>query len=200
MIKRFLTLLFCLASPAIFAASKYYQIEVLIFSHITAETLSQENWPTIPSVDNPLIDDNEENSGIKTVNPSDFILKKEAAALSKKANYQILYHAAWMASAATLSQKKTIYIQTDPNALNDAEINGSFSISLNRYFNTHFQLYLNEPTSKLRRLSDNTAFSNAPDIFHFSLNQKRRMRSRELNFLSHPLFGVLIKIIPVKPK
>ena len=37
-----------------------------------------------------------------------------------------------------------------------------------------------------------------PETLTVNLNQARRMRSKELHFIDHPLFGVLIEVKPVE--
>ncbi|MBS0351525.1 MAG: hypothetical protein JSR33_10145, partial [Proteobacteria bacterium] len=39
-------------------------------------------------------------------------------------------------------------------------------------------------------------YSNQADV-RFNLIQNLRMKSEELNYIDHPLYGVLIKIIPL---
>lgn len=194
--KLFLTSLLCCFAPILFANTQQYQIELLVFSHLTPATLTQEQWPIEASNHNP-ITDTAINPSFKTVNPSQFILKKEANALSKRANYRVLYHAAWRTSAATLAKTRTLIIQTGASALDDSELNGQLRISLDRYFDTHLQLYLNEPTNQLKAIAGKQSFDDAPSMFHFLLNQQRRLRSRELNYFAEPTFGALLKIVPI---
>ena len=164
---------------------------------MTTATLSLEQWSVIPAVENP-ITDNATTPTFTSIDPEKFILKKEVAALAKQPEYQVIYHAAWQTSAYALANTQTLYITNGTSDLSGAELNGNFKISLDRYFNTRLQLYLNEPTSLLKKLSNNTVFDKAGDTFHFSLNQSRRMRSDELNLIAQPVFGVLMKIIPIK--
>ena len=37
-------------------------------------------------------------------------------------------------------------------------------------------------------------------IITYVMNQKRRMKSKELHYLDHPLLGVLVEAIPYKPE
>lgn len=181
----------CLSLPT-FANNKQYQIELLIFSHITPTALSSEQWPIIKNLP---VATNDNTALFQPVSPTKFTLQWEAKKLANQKNYAVLYHAAWLASSDDLATPKTLYLQTDGD---EPEVNGTMRISLHRYFNVHFQLSLNETTSDLEAISDNPVFAQAPDMFHFLLNQTRRMRSRELNYISHPLFGVLMKITPIK--
>jgi len=197
MIRLLLIGFLCLVSPIIFANNTQYQIELLVYTHMTTATLSLEQWSVIPAVENP-ITDNATTPTFTSIDPEKFILKKEVAALAKQPEYQVIYHAAWQTSAYALANTQTLYITNGTSDLSGAELNGNFKISLDRYFNTRLQLYLNEPTSLLKKLSNNTVFDKAGDTFHFSLNQSRRMRSDELNLIAQPVFGVLMKIIPIK--
>lgn len=199
MLKRLVISLLLILSTSLYANGKRYQLELLVFSHITPKTLQSEQWPIIPAYDNP-ISDEDNTPAFSTVPTDDFILTDEARRLSKQPNYQILYHGAWIVFADTLDNAQTLYIKNNVSDLGGSELNGSLKISLNRYFNIHLQLYLNENTDSLRNIADNPAFEHAPNTFHFILNQSRRMRSRELNYIAQPVFGALIKIIPLKNK
>lgn len=188
-------LLLCLISLPVFAGNvREYQLELVLFSHITPTTLASEQWPTHPKVippndaDTPLV--------FTPLNPDYFHLNREVKRLENTPNYHVLYHAGWIISADDIDSAKTLEISTDQPS---PEISGRLSISLKRYFNLHFQLYLNEPTDNLTAITNNPIFSQDPsDTFHFFLDQTRRMRSQELNYIAHPLFGALVKITPIK--
>lgn len=179
-------------SLSTFASANQYQIELLVFSHITPAGIQSETWPITAGI--PFSADQQNSPVFTPVDTKRYLLQTEATRLSKQNDYRVLYHAAWTVSANDLRTPKTLYITNDPQA---PEMNGALHITLTHYFNIHFQLALNESTKNLPTFTTNTISTQLPDTFHFVLDEKRRMRSRELNYIGHPLFGVLIKIIPI---
>jgi hypothetical protein len=76
------------------------------------------------------------------------------------------------------------------------EVSGNVTVSLNRYFNVKFNLTLNAPAKlypDLLSKDDANAMKNK--FFQFHLIQERRTRSNELNYIDHPMFGVIFKIV-----
>ena len=64
-----------------------------------------------------------------------------------------------------------------------------------RYIDLKFNLLFAQPLSTISGAND---YSNTQGRFaYFRLQQNRRMRSRELNYIGHPLYGVLVKVVPV---
>ena len=175
----------CITSVTFAAKERNYDVQVLIFSHITPDTLQLQQWPAVSPEQNTQI--------IKAPAPATD-LQSEKNALLKNPNYQILLDASWPETWS--SDQSTITI---PIASMDGKLNGWMEITLGHYFDVHANLLLTVPTATLQQLSTNGYFSKwSQPNFTFQLLQKRRMRSNELNYLEHPLMGMLIKITPVR--
>jgi hypothetical protein len=177
--------MYCCASTALTAPVRTYDVQVLVFSHITPNTLSQQQWPVIAApIANTL-----SNAPQKTA----YDLQDEKNALMKNPHYKILLDASWLTSwtdGATL---------TFPLVSTDGQLNGSLVMTLGHYFDVNTNLFLTEPTSTLQSLDPNHYFSQFDQsTFTFNLSQHRRMRSNELDYFEHPLVGMLVKIIPIK--
>lgn len=231
-----------------------YQVEIIVFSQISAAGIDSEEWPQVQDpnfnlghvieLKQPLVTepesiasegnlDTETNTDTPTI-PTDteaaptdtddsaftllpedkFILTKEENRLSKNPAYKVLLHIAWQQPASTLYSPKTFHLYgglgydgsssqtaeiTDEsipyNQLQQWQLNGLLTISLKRYFNLHFNLLLAQPTNQVERLSTTNYFSSVSSPFvYFRMLQNRRTRSSELNFIGHPLMGVLVKI------
>lgn len=181
-----LVLSLCCFANSIFAApERNYNVQVLIFSHITPDTLQLQQWPAVSP---------EKNTQAIAIPAPTTDLQSEKSELLKKPNYQILLDASWPETWG--DNQPTITI---PIASVDGKLNGWMEITLGHYFDVHVNLLLTVPTAILRQLSANGYFSKwSQPNFTFQLSQNRRMRSNELNYLEHPLMGMLIKITPVK--
>lgn len=108
-----------------------------------------------------------------------FTLGAAAARLQRTGELNILQHMAWQQRVPTRDQPQPIYIHAD-----NGKVRGHIDITLGRYLHTAATLWL-QPAS--------TTESSTPDAYAL-LNQSRRMRSGELHYLDHPLFGLLVRI------
>ena len=194
-------LLVCFSLISVAAGpDQLYQFEVIIFSQITHEALQSEYWPVPPAITIPpsaieLTDD-------QIVPSSQWQLSSTQKFLENN-QYQILVHRAWQASASSLQQPQVIHLSGgDINNNAAKQVNGAVMISLERYFNVHFDLQFLLPWTNIQdlNLTNVTRDDNSPGL-KFNLNADLRMRSNELNYIDHPLYGVLVKIIPLdQPK
>lgn len=194
------------------ASARSYQVEMIIFSHLTKDALNSEKWPAIsaPSFNSEqLTPENQLNHGEK------MLLGELRNRLAGQANYQVLMHISWVMTSSHPNQAIHIYggkiFDRNGNALGNLtngtdsyndnniwQVNGSVKISLDRFFDVNFNLYFAEPKNKIFAIAGNNSLVNTADNFvYFRLKQHRRMRSNELNYISMPMYGVLIKIIPL---
>lgn len=206
--KRLFLLIFVLISTAC-AQARVYQIEMIIFSHLTRQSLTQEQWPLLNVADFNI------NRGVTlqtadmVANPSDdyvllpardYLLKRTQQRLDKQPPYKTIAHLAWRQTVVSPQDADTIHLTEGKTYGNDQyQLQGNIRISVKRYLNVSFNLLFAEPTSELTTIADNAdTFANQGKLTYFHLAQTRRMRSKELNYIDFPLYGILIKITPVK--
>ncbi|MCK4870757.1 MAG: hypothetical protein KAS93_06580 [Gammaproteobacteria bacterium] len=204
MLKHYLIIfiIICGYSLTAFAAnSDLYQVNLIVIKHITAKALASEQWPTItkqPDITNSI------EPALLTNDKSP--LKTEITRLTRSKNFQIILSASWQQNIPAGTTTKPIHISGGTTVNNDDdsatinEIDGTVTISRNRYFNINTNLILTEPLAKLNQIgAGNYAQTIAKNkLISFQMLQTRRMKSKELNYLDHPLFGTLIEITPVK--
>ena len=164
-----LLLLLILFFSCVQAQAKDYQIELIIFSHFSVQNESEEQWS---GLDPGGINFNGARP-IYSLSPSQFILKNEQHRLDQSPAYRTLLHIAWRQLIVDASPARARLIQ-------DNNVEGIIRVSVQRYLNVALNL----------------VFKNNSNYFY--LSQNRRMRSNELNYVDFPLYGVLIKIVPVK--
>ena len=161
--------------------------------------------------------------GYQLLPRKDFNLKREQTKLKRHSDYQVLLHIAWRQPILASNEAKPIHIfggngyntsgqiiATDTygsgsipyNTQTYWQIDGTFTISVKRYIDVHLNLLFTTPIDQLTRLSNNDYFSNNANskLAYFRMIQTRRMRSNELNYFGHPLYGVLLKVTPLKQK
>jgi len=191
-----------------------YQIELVVFSHITPQSLAMEQWSsasadfTAPNM-----------TGHSRVLPpsSTLALRREVNDIQQQPGYRIMTHLAWRDHLTSAQKTFTLYngnlydsegnlVARNINAahkssFSNALLHGTIAVTLGHYINMRIHLFLIEPVSLLKKLDSNGYFStlNQPD-FVFQLSESRRMRSKELNYFWHPVMGALVKITPLHAK
>ncbi len=210
-------------------AGRWYQIELIVFSHITSDALTGEAWPNAsPTEYNPanaiqLSTPNQTaknaNFGYQVLARSAFTMAKEQSEIARQSNYHVLLHLAWRQQVMNPRQAKAIHIYGG-NVYNSAgkviatdeygnlpysnqqfwQIDGTFKISVRRYFDVNVNLLYAAPADELSRIASANYKTDPNGFVYFRLLQSRRMRSQELNYIGHPLFGVLVKVTPIKDK
>ena len=176
----------------------FYQVEIIIYKHITSSGLSSEIWTgTHPELHlNEAVNLMPPYSGTVSfvqVPSSGFRLNAEASRLSQD-GYQILMHTAWLQQFLGQTSRP-IHLYTDQTySQGDSELDGTLTINKDTYFNVNANLILTEPMNDLSNTQQ--VISSGDGMAHFTLSETRRMRSNELNYFDHPLMGMLILITP----
>ncbi len=87
-----------------------------------------------------------------------------------------------------------------------SQIDGTLKLVLGRYLHLHTDLLYRRmvPNTALRTsgsssITSQDASTTGSRVMTFRMQQQRKMRSRELHYIDHPLFGILVKVTPVKP-
>lgn len=77
-------------------------------------------------------------------------------------------------------------------------VRGLFSVGLARYLHVDLDLYYRNPDIQPETM-DWSSDPGKPSADTYQLRETRRMRSKEMHFLDHPYFGVIVYIIPLTP-
>ncbi|MGD9108578.1 MAG: CsiV family protein [Gammaproteobacteria bacterium] len=186
---KYILILLCLIMHPAFADDGIYRIDLIVFSHVNQQVLDSESWPNI--LKTPVI------KNVSEITPTQKLgLIKEANKLSAQPDYKILLHTSWLQN---INDTKWIHIyggqpydakgqpiQPDDNRMPTYwELNGKIKITKATFFDIYTDLHLTIPTSDGK---------NIVPLRTFSLQQHRRTKLNQLNYLDHPLFGTLIKI------
>lgn len=147
-----------------------------------------------------------------------FNLNKIGDKLVQTNGYEVLLHIAWRQPLDNPHSAKWLHIfggagydnqgnvvtqDMDGSARYDQaqhwQVDGLLRLDKLRYINSHYDFIFATPAGVIQDLSTTDNFSkvDAP-LVYFRLDQKRRMRSDELNYIGHPLYGVLINITKIK--
>jgi len=194
---------------AIADVARAYQIELIIFSHMSEKSLTTEQWPIL----NPntysytsaatLAPTTSDVKYYRLLTPQDFTLAKEQTRLNKFiSTYHTVMHIAWRQQIFEPRYARPVHIEGgkiyNSSRNPTSQINGTIRISVQRYLNVSLDLIFAAPASAISKLARNDYFKRAPNnLIYFHLLQTRRMRSNELNYIDFPLYGILIKITPL---
>lgn len=130
--------------------------------------------------------------------------------LDSSAKYVPILHIAWRQPVVAKREAQTIYIHSnlalagEDKIAEDAALaaplntlDGTIKLYLGRYLHLEADLLYRNQTEPM---NSNTFFMNLSDEEQpqtlFRLHQTRRMRSKELHYFDHPMFGLLTQITP----
>jgi len=205
-----------------------YDVEVIIFEDANARYINSENWAqeTAPppgseeetievpeNLDTLSIDeinsiDKNNTPAFKNIKP--VILNREYKRINNSKEYNVLFYGSWRQAGLDAKKAFEINLQELNNThktSSENTITGTFKLVLARYLHIYsklnYQRKLNETaTEQAVENTDNAIPSNeataALQYKNYPINNHRRMRSKKLHYIDHPLVGMLIQINPVK--
>lgn len=173
----------------------------LINRHVTNSALQDKdtssNFPT-------------DNTVLNIVDIEQQYLLDEAKKISRSSRYRTLVHRAWRQTGLDKTLAIDVAINSDDNKsslltlMRDVEtidgpvvqkkssIKGSIKVELARYLHLYTDLIYQKPAdppspfARVELLRTN----------NYSVKAHRRMRSKVLHYIDHPLVGILVKIVP----
>ncbi len=178
------------------AETRWYDVEVIIFSHNSQQYRNSEQWPVdyeLPpmGVTQALLP--ARSSGSKPVafarlDRNSLRLNSQASRINSAKDMELLLHMGWRQPG--LPEDKAVAIRLDGGT--SQRLSGTLKLVLSRYLHINTDLIYREP----RTGDDSSGISTQPRYQAYNLKQSRRMRSRELHYLDHPLFGMAIMVTP----
>jgi len=219
--------IFLLIIPySIFASDKDYAIEVILFVNKdglqqTAEQFSINHIIPAPT-DGIQLDSVDNESAWQAIPEEDYILNNVAEKLTRSGRYRILKHIAWrqpvverddaVAIAVNAGRdftslfperayKQIEFSDTSTRADNETnhivrELAGTITVVITRYIHVYSDLVYRLPRANPLHMED--VLNRDQVLVDYAVNSHRRMRSRELHYIDHPLVGILVEATPIK--
>lgn len=192
--KKFLTIVslgLLLASPHTFAEDESappirYEVEILVFQNLAPDQEGGEVW-TMDRVDT-VIPGLEDASPPTDSTPESSPLTRARRLLEEDANYRVLTHKYWIQQARSESESRGHRIKDD-----NSELDGLVKFYVSRFLHVDISMLLldSEQAENPPKRSDNdTALTHR-------ISERRRVRSREIQYFDHPKFGILMVITPI---
>lgn len=101
------------------------------------------------------------------------------------AGQPILYNAQWVQPVYDQNNNTPLYFESSLLQMNQPQLKGMMDLYVSRYLHAHFKVnYWPEDADSSEDL--------------VSFESARRMRSKELHYLDHPLVGILIRMLPME--
>lgn len=189
-----LGMLLSISAPA---QDRWFQVEIIVFERLDEDGVWAEAWqpdPGRPPVDESInllaaADATGEETGTfayRLLNPRSYSLKDSYGGLRYSKSFRPLLHYAWQQPALSQMLARWIHLYVPPDSAGGfapapPRLDGTLRVYLTRYLHVDTDLLYQREGSEIP----------------VRLQASRRMRSGELHFLDHPLFGVLILVTPL---
>lgn len=169
-----------------------YQVELIVFETLALRGWTEEYWhePDLINTDGAV--------NLTTLPANRFMLQSEANKMTPKKGYHILYHTSWVLEGKPEDQTKPVLIEALPEKSYQSKLLGTIVFYKSRYAHVRLDLEL-ERKIPLRIRDEFAANENLeevdlPDFWRFQLKESRKIKSGELHYFDHPIFGALVKI------
>ncbi len=213
-----LLVVFCLSGALpVYAADQdqWYNVELIVFAQLHPDA-GNEIWPANPG--SPDLTGAQEipttavpNAQLQPLPPDQFAMQAEEQKLVKDGNYEILLHTGWRQLGVPREKGIPVHIHTAapttpdasdaPAALPPPRLDGVIELTVLRYLHLDVDLLLRgKPATTTGGVGDFFGVAPAkPLIPIYRLQESRRMRSGELHYFDHPMFGVIALVTPYNP-
>lgn len=188
---------------------KQYDVEIILFEdshsrYINSQTWAQETKTEDASIIEPRLKTEDVKAEVIS-NASEetysdippVILKSEFKRINISKEYNVLFYGSWR--QAGLDKKKAFSINIEKlknlhKSTSGNTITGNLKLVLARYLHIYGELDYQINNSDTDSTTEDAVVENK----NFPMSIHRRMRSKELHYIDHPLVGILIQINPSK--
>ena len=193
-------------SAPVFAAERWFAVELIVFDDLEGDGIHAEVWPADPG--EPPVNDavelansTREGRALKLTPRSELRLHDTWRALRRSARYRPLLHAGWRIPGVARNAARWAHLAPHLGAGRDgALVRGAVKVSLARYLHLELDLLYDRHGVESDDTRDESLDTRGDAVpARFRLRSSRRMRSNELHYIDHPLFGVLVLITRVNP-
>ena len=166
-----LPLLLLAVAPA--ALARNYSLELIIFANPGGGAREAETWradPGLPDVASA------QPAGIEVrpLGPNAYRMSGIWQALRGSPGYRPIRHVAWLQRGTSRSRAPVVLLGDGP----ESDVYGTVRLSRGRFLHVDLDLILQDADGPVR------------------MKMSRRMRSNEIHYLDHPLFGVMVVATP----
>lgn len=215
---------YLLSTAAIGANPVAYDVEILIFKHENAQIadgVPAQPFPRLAGAIN--LSETLQGDDLHALPASAFTLAAAESILADSSGYEVIEHVAWRQPGWDEDNARPVHIHggaqyqsfgnadMSPRPPSDLgypyfesristtfeELDGTVKVLLDRYLHVYTDLVFRAPVA-MQAVQDQGPLRSGNAIYEYRVQDHRRMRSRELHYLDHPLLGVLVRITPVE--
>lgn len=212
-------LVLCSLSWQALAENVGYEVEVIVFEDISGVFDHAEQWDATreniellrkqKAGENPNADKAGKKPRFEWLNPEQFRLNSQAQRLDKHPDYRVLIHTGWKQQGLDRDQAFPVALDSRQLAAEGSDaatpgsdyVTGEITLVMSRYLHVNSQLELFKhnpaPLNTFTNVADPNAV-NGNEYQSFPVDFERRMRSREIHYLDHPLVGMIVMATPFK--
>lgn len=207
-------------TSGLYKKSENWPVEEKISTDITAEpdavvenkTTNDKELKETEALDKKIV--------FEFIDNEKYRLSKQALKLQENDKYNILYHKAWKqpgldkdsAQPIIINTKKAensesaTEIETSPDEL-ESFITGDFTLIMSRYLHVLSNIVIHKPADAIlvdeSPDAESTESNMQPDTepyVKYPVIFERRMRSKEIHYIDHPMGGIIVLAVPYKIK
>lgn len=213
------------AAMPLAAAETWYEVEIIVVAQRTPD-VGNEIWPSNPAPSAgretalmipapPQVQPADPR--IAALAPQDFRMRGEAQRIAANGSYELLLHTGWR--QAGLSQEQSVALrilaaEADriPEIIKDTgvepagstmvavqqaiRLDGTLRLILSRYLHLEADIIYRAAETRQEDSFFTLFRSEQPEYPGYRLKETRRMRSREMHYLDHPMFGIIALVTP----
>lgn len=176
------------------APNPRYQVEIIIFETLALRGWTEEYWRPNPE----LIDLETAQLPPEELPVEQFMLSEQVAKMTPEKGYRILKHSSWILEGKPEQEAQPIKIEVLPEESYESRLEGTLTFYKSRF--AHVRLHLDLERKIPGRLkaafaqNQHTEADFLPEFWRFELKEARKIKSGELHYFDHPIYGVLMQI------
>ncbi|MFK8068456.1 MAG: CsiV family protein [Gammaproteobacteria bacterium] len=175
----FILLFFSITNVA--AETAQYNVEILIFEQTHQQGIDGEQWRKLDDQQESTLTKDVLNavplngageSVIVELSSTSLTLADTREKLNNTTDYRVLYHKAWYQTVRDKDQTTAVWIEIP-------ELKGTINLHKQRFLHFNADLTFDSTFGEVK------------------LEQSRRLKSKELHYFDHPLFGMLVRVVKI---
>lgn len=170
-----------------------FKVEVVVFETLAIRGWTEEYWPE----DIDILDMNDAIT-IRTQSKRSNMLNKQVKKMTTEKGYKILFHKTWLLRTRNEENAKKILIEATPENDLQSRLEGYVSFYKSNYphivINLDLEHVIPEVVKEKFALQQNIPIDELPHAWRFQIKESRKIKSDQLHYIDHPLFGALVQI------
>ncbi len=170
-----------------------FKVEIVVFETLALRGWTEEFWPS-----NPDIIDTETAVNVDGLPETESMLSEQVEKMTPALGYKVLYHKTWLLNAVPEDEALPLLISVIPEKEGQPRVEGTLLFYKSRYPHVIVNLELERKIPlRIRKkfaLHQKMELDQLPEYWRFQIHESRKIKSNQLHYIDHPLFGALVQI------